>query len=288
MDDTEQVIDTIDTIDTKEKDYSVTKSGRRKKLKCWSCHTPLTNFDSSFNYQCPECNASYANKPLNEAKLSILQDDYLETRNTKTLNKMMIIINDLVYNLICSKLKASGKYLDEDDVYDKVQWTLLKMTYYYSKPEFKIGTSFTEYLKQVILYPLYNYKQKDKDSNELSLFTPIGDDDGNGKDKTLIDRLSDMPYLEGKNEVENYLFNEIEKDNIVNIVKDYIRSLTSVANKQNGFTTALKLMILYKHYFNKSTDRFFSNWWNTEGVELKGYFEKSQTLLKNAIYESMK
>ena len=125
--------ETSDTTDANIKDYSVTKSGRKKKLKCWSCHIPLTNFDSSVNYHCPTCGASYANKPLNEAKLAILQDEYLITRDNKVLNKMMIIINDLVYNLICSKLKASGKYLDEDDVIDKVQWTLLKMTYYYNK-----------------------------------------------------------------------------------------------------------------------------------------------------------
>jgi len=109
------------TMDIKEKDYSITKTGRKKKLKCWSCHIPLTNFDSSTNYLCPSCNASYANKPFNEAKLSIFQDEYLISRDVKVLNKMMKIMNDLVYNLICSRLKSSGKYLDEDDVTDKVQ-----------------------------------------------------------------------------------------------------------------------------------------------------------------------
>jgi len=199
---------------------------------------------------------------------------------------MMIIMNTLVYNLICSKLKKSGKHLDEDDVMDKVQWTLLKMTYYYNKPEFRISTSFTEYLKQVILYPLYNYKQKEKDAMEISLFSSLGNNE-DGKDRTLIDKLSDTPYLDGKNEVENFLFNEIEKDNIINTVQSYITSLVEIANAKQNFKTALKLMILYKHYFNKSTDRFFSNWWNVEGIELKDYFEKSQTILKNMIYESM-
>jgi len=266
-------------------DYSVTKSGRKKKLKCWSCHIPLTNFDSSYNYHCPECDAEYANKPPNEARLAILQNEYLQSRDNKVLNKMMIIMNDLIYNLICSKLKASGKYLDEDDVMDKVQWTLLKMTYYYSKPEFKINSSFTEYIGRVILYPLYNNKQKEKDANELSLFSPLGNNEG---DKLLIDRLSDMPYLDGNNETENYLFQNIEKDNVVVMVNNFINSLFMSAYKTKGFATALKLMVLYKHYFNKSTERFFGNWWTSEGIELKEYFEKSQTILKDAIYDSMK
>lgn len=267
------------------KDYSVTKSGKKKKLKCWQCHTPLTNYDSSYNYLCPHCNAEYANKPLNEAKLSILQNEYLATRDNKVLNKMMIIMNTLVYNLLCSRLKSSGKYLDEDDVMDKVQWTLLKMTYYYSKPEFKIGSSFTEYLKQVILYPLYNDKQKEIEQMEISLFSPLSNDE---ESKTLIDKLSDTPYLEGKNEVENHLFGNIEKDNLVNIVNSFLQSLCLQAYKTKGFPTALKLMILYSHYFNKSTDRFFSNWWEIEDMELKDIFEKSQTVLKETIHESMK
>lgn len=260
--------------------------GKRKVIKCWSCKKVLKNRDSSYNYHCPYCNAEYANKPKNEAFLSVLQDKYLTTRDEKYLNSMMVILNDITYNLICSRLKSSGKFLDEDSIMDKVQWTLLKMTYYYRKPEFKITSSFIEYIKQVILYPLYNYKQKQLDDTEISLFTPISGEDN--ENKTLMDKLSNMSYLDGKNDIENKLFSNIEKDNLIITVNDFIKSLVNQAYKYKDFNTALKLMVLYKHYFNKATDRFLGNWWTIEGIELKDYFEKSQTILKDVIYNNMK
>jgi len=266
------------------------KKRRIKKIKCWKCHEPLTDLDSTTNYACPYCNAHYSNKPINEAKLSILQEEYLATRDVKVLNRMMIIIQDIVYNLICSKLKASGKFLNEEDILDKVQWTLLKMTQYYNREEFKITTSFTEYLSQVILYPLYNYKQKNLDQNEISIFTPLGHDSDSDNDKTILDKIIENPYLDGVGEAESYLFKELEKEHTITQVTDFIKSVTTMAYKKKGFSTALKLLILFNHYLNKRSNRFFNEWWNTEpnGISLRDYFEKSLSILRTTLYESAK
>lgn len=269
---------------------SVIKKKRKNKIiRCWKCHEPLGDIYTITNFMCPHCEAQYANKPINEAKLSILQEEFLKTRDNSVLNKMMIIMQDIIYNLICSKLRSSGKFLNEDDILDKVQWTLLKMTSYYRRESFKITTSFTEYLSQVILYPLYNYKQKDIDYNEISIFTPLGKD-SNNNEKTILDKISEQPMLDGSAEVEQYLFNEIEKENTILQVKDFIHSMALIAYNKKGFSTSLKLLILYNHYLKKRSNRFFNTWWETEpnGLELRDQFEQSLEILKGVLYESAK
>lgn len=272
------------------------KYSKKKILKCWNCHTTISVRDNDIveesKTKCPVCGVDYPEKPINEAKLSILQEEYLQTRDIKTLNKMMVIMQDIIYNLICSRLKASGKFLEEEVIQDKVQWSLLKMSgYYINKPAFKIGTSFTEYLNQVILYPLYNYKTKDKDQNEISINTPLKKNTSGGydsKNQTLLDKISSEPYLDGNFEVENFFFKEELKSNTITMVQDFVHQAIVVAYKKKGFTTALKMMILFNHYFTYSNRdiRFFNNWWKMEGFDLRDNFEKSLELLRRALYDS--
>ena len=266
---------------------AVKKTRKKKKLVCWKCHTELFNSDSTINYLCPHCNAEYSNKPINEAKLSILQDQYLLTRDNKVLDKMLTIMQGIVYNLICSKLKASGKYLEEEDILDKVQWTLWKMITYYKRDSFKISVSFIEYLSQVVLYPLYNYKTKNRDIKEISIFTPVGKE-ADGKEQTLLDKMQAETYLDGYFDVENYFFKNIEIENTVKLVKDYVKSVITIANEKKGFSSSLKMLILYNHYFNKRSDRFFSKWWEKEGFDFRDQWEKSLSLLREVLYESAK
>lgn len=266
------------------------KYNRKKTLKCWNCHTTISVIDNELveesKTQCPHCKVFYPEKPINEAKLSLLQEEYLATRDIKILNKMMLIMQDLIYNLICSRLKSSGKFLEEEVILDKVQWTLLKMTgYYMNKPYFKISSSFTEYLNQVILYPLYNYKNKNKDQNEISINTPIKNSN-DGKEQTLLDKISNETILDGTFEVEDYFFKEEIKNNTISLVQDFIKSAVSIAEKKKGFSSSLKLMILFNHYLNNRQPKFFNNWWKLEGFELRDNFEKSLELLRRALYES--
>jgi hypothetical protein len=272
---------------------TIVKTRKEKKLKCWHCKAPLENLsyeERLMNIPCPACGTAYAAKPMNEAKLSLLQEEFLSTRKVEVLNRMMMIMQHIIYNLICSKLKGSATFLDEEDIMDKVQWTLMKMHTYYSREDFKISTSFVEYLSQVILYPLYNYKNREKDQFEISINTPIKDGSNGGKEQTILDKLTDTPYLENNFEVENFLFKEEQKENVIAEIQDYIDTVITVAYKQKGMAHALKLLVLFKHFFQKRNNRFFGEVWSSPswGRGLRDDFEKSLFLLRLDLQDSMR
>jgi len=264
---------------------------KKKTIRCWSCHTVISVIDSELvkeeQTKCPHCQALYPEKPINEAKLAILQEKYLATRDIRVLNQMMMYMQDMAYNLICSKLKSSGKFLEEEVIWDKVQWVLMTMTRHYKKPYFKIS-SFTSYLSQVVLYPLYNYKDKKKDKSEISINTPIHTDLKDNKEQTILDKFSSQPILEGTFEVENFLFREEIKENLVSTVQDFIKTAVTTAYKKRGFSDAIKNMILFNHYISMRMNekKFANGWWKVEGFDFRDSFEKSLGLLREVIYES--
>jgi|WetSurMetagenome_2_1015567.scaffolds.fasta_scaffold06330_12 hypothetical protein len=261
---------------------------KERKIKCWNCGHALERVvyqEGKPKEICPKCSASYPEKPLKEAALHKLQDEYLITRDNKVLNKMMYYIQEIAYNQICSKLKSSGKFLNEEDIKDKVQWTLLKMTTKYREPDFRISVSFVEYMSQVVLYPLYNYKTKEREQKEISLYTPIYKRGSNDKrDFTLYDKIKELPYLDNTNDVENFFYKNIQKENIVNLLKDYIEEVVTISCKLQGYLHTLKLMILFDHYVSSTKpSKFYSYWWDKEGLELRDHFEKALFILRNSL-----
>jgi len=266
-----------------------TKKKRRSNVHCWQCKKKLIKdtsegFVDEPNLICPSCGAEFADKPFIEARLHILQKEYLQTRDSKIFGEMLKLMQDITYNQIVSRLRSSGVFLDPEDIKDKVHWGLEKMIILYSNPNFRITTSFIEYIGNVVLYPLYNYKQKDKDENEISMFTPIGHSKGSDKEYTYFDQLKETPVLTGYNETEEYFYSESHKEHTINIVNDYIDKVVTISNKKRDFATALKMAVLFNQYLNKKSEKFFAGWWKTEGITFRDYFEKSVTLLRDTIY----
>lgn len=258
---------------------------------CWNCKKvlPINKFHEQHSgYYCPFCNIKYADRPKVEAQLALLQDDYLVTKSQVSLGKMLLIFRDITYNLLCKKLKASSKFLTDEDIEDKINFVIEKMLIYYRRPEFSIRTSFVSYINQVILYPLYNYQEQEKDIREISLFEPVQDSSkissSSKKEQILLDKLSEETCYEGLNEIENYLFQNIQKENVINQVSDFLSSTIFTAEKKISFSHALKLLILFKHFLNGKSSRFFNEWWIKEGFELRDHFEKSLTLLRKTLY----
>lgn len=272
------------------------KRKRRKDTICWNCEKPVDKqvyAEIDYVPTCKHCGVKYPEKPKLEAKLTLYQDEYLADRTQANFNKLFIPMNSLVFNIICSKLKGTSERNDIEGILDKVQWVLMKVSQYYiNKPNFRIDSSFTAYLTQVALYPLYNKKDKKKSNNEISMFTPLGGKfiNSTGAEKQLIDKLSEEPYMDGVFETEAFLFKETQKETVVNEMTDFIavaletlykQSITINSNK--SFSETLTLALTYKHFVNQKNDRFFSELWRTCPIDLQDRFNDSIKLLKNHI-----
>ena len=138
------------------------------KIKyCWNCgyEVPYQVYSSiNFVPKCPKCESLYPEKPRDEAMLSIYQDEYLADRSEKNFNRLFKALNVMTFNVICHKLKVKSSHEQLDDILDKVQWTLEKLAKYYKeKSDFKVTTSFNKYIGQLVLYPLYNKDEQEKE-----------------------------------------------------------------------------------------------------------------------------
>ena len=100
---------------------------------------------------CPKCNISYCTLPATERELHILQTIYLKTRLEKDLTAIVKILIPYVGSLIkkhfSNKIREKGKL----EYYTHTAVTLL-IEKYLVKPEFKIITSFANYLKHKIKF----------------------------------------------------------------------------------------------------------------------------------------
>lgn len=261
--------------------------GNIRKAKCWNCGTevPKIKYDEiKYIPKCPKCGCNYPEKPKLEAKLTEYQDEYLKNRTQANLNKLFSPMRELVFNLMCSKLKKMGQCRPYEDVEDMVSWTLCKLvSYYTTKEEFKIAGSFTGYISEVIKYPLYNEKDKEKSTNEISMFEPLGED----SDETILDKLSNDSY---EFDVLKVL-DESESNILVKHIMDYLETslitMYDVTNDKCKFSKTLNFMILINHFINKKTNRFFSEWWKMSDVELRDNFTKCTDLLKEILYRSI-
>lgn len=265
----------------------------KKSPHCWKCgkQLPIDKYHDIPNYVCPFCETPFADKPKNESIFFQKQEAYVRLGSEVALTKMLLMIQTFSYNLICRRLKGSSLFLPEEEIEDKVSWCVSKMLSLYRDKEknFKVTTSIIEYLDQVVKYPLYNYKDKSRDIVEISLFEPIkqkGKGSQNAKkEQLLIDKLSEEAYLDGINEVEDFLYKKEQENNVITQLQDYIDTVLKVANSNKNFSQALKILILYKHFLNNKPARFFNEWWIKEGFELRNNFERSLTLLRQSLYQ---
>ncbi len=272
------------------------KKRREKKTFCWNCQKEVNTQDYKKIKEiptCEKCGVQYPEKPKVEASLSILQDKYLKDRSQENLNRLFAPIDKLTYNIICSKLKGSSVLLEEEKVNDMVQWSLLKLlSYYQNKPEFKIEGSFTQYISKVVLYPLYNKKQQEQDQLEISMQTSMGDKDS---DKTLMDFLSEKPYMEGLLEIEEKMFKEehnkkVREDTLYfleNMLKKFYKINRNDKNmNKKAFSNCFTLGILYKYFVGQKHERFFTEVWRTSPIYMRDCFENSIKVMKEALYLS--
>lgn len=259
-----------------------------QKLVTKKCH--FCKEKSQYTYEeeptlCPNCGERYWNKPPVEIKLHTLQDKWFETKKREYLDQLIIEIHQLSYNIICGKLKSSGKYLDQDAIYDMVHFTIEKMMrYYLEKPEWKVFNSFTEYVSQVVLYPLYNKKDQEKEQTEISFYTPIGNNNDGGKETLLIDRL-----IEEEHNIytEDYYLRNLTKEQLIDSILSFLKTMIYVTADTYDLDYALRMLTIIYHYFTKKNKTFFDNWWSKQDNQFRTHFEYYIYAIKQHIEEEV-
>ena len=266
------------------------------KIKyCWNCgyEVPYQVYSSiNFVPKCPKCESLYPEKPRDEAILSIYQDEYLADRNEKNFNRLFKALNVMTFNVICHKLKVKSSHEQLDDILDKVQWTLEKLAKYYKeKSDFKVTTSFNKYIGQLVLYPLYNKDEQDRQKNEISIHIPMfGGAVGDKNSKELNDYLSQT--CDGElSDVEKKLDYENDKNHLVIKSLDFInKSINALyeyektKNKNDEFKSCYYMAELYKFFiYNKCDEKTVKDIINSLDFSLVKKFEKNKEMYKEML-----
>ena len=261
---------------------------------CWNCkeEVPYQEYEKiDFVPICPKCGAKYPEKPKDEALLSIYQDDYLNDRSERNYNRFFKLLNKVTFNVICHKLKSSSANEEVDDILDKTQWTMEKLTKYYNeKPNFKITTSFVQYLGQVVLYPLYNKDEKEREKNEISIHSSKYKNSKNEQPKELLDYLSSESDggMDKCNENLNY---ELSKNHLIDesveFVSSVINSLYSHEENhksKNSFKNSYFMAKFYEYFIKgKSEEKIVSDIMNSMDYSLIEKFDKTKIMYKDIL-----
>lgn len=268
------------------------------KIKyCWNCgyEVPYQVYSSiNFVPKCPKCESLYPEKPRDEAILSIYQDEYLADRNEKNFNRLFKALNAMTFNVICHKLKVKSSHEQLDDILDKVQWTLEKLAKYYKeKSDFKVTTSFNKYIGQLVLYPLYNKDEQDRQKNEISIHIPMfGGAIGDKNSKELNDYLSQT--CDGEiSEVEKNLDYELNQNYLTTKSLEFINQTINALydnekskNTNKEFRNSYSMAELYKFFiYNRCDEKTVEDIINSMDYSLVKKFEKSKELYKQMLVD---
>lgn len=259
---------------------------------CWNCknEVPYQEYKNiNFIPKCSKCGVQYPEKPKDEAMLSIYQNDYLNDRSDENLNKLFTLMSKVTFNIICHKLKCTSSHEDLDDIWDKVQWTLEKITKYYKeKPDFKISTSFIQYISQVVLYPLYNTDEQEKRKREISIHTPKFN---NARDKKELSDYLSSDFDGGINKLEDDVCYDGVKNELIDesikYISTVITSLYNYEKAQNSgkeFKNSLYMAQLYKYFIGSgSSNKLVEEIMNSMDFKLIKKFNASKEIYKDIL-----
>jgi hypothetical protein len=250
--------------------------------------------------KCKFCDILYWEKPVNEIKLFVLQDEYLKSRDSNVLGKMALIIYEIARNIIIKKLKNSRK-IQQEDIEDKTSDTVEKLlSYYLKKPNFSISDSFTGYIDQVVLYPLYNKKTKELEQNEISMesiLENVNHSNNNNINSETIDLKFNVSgsaeYTEHEinykkewnDHSDNFSLNSLYKyssdeyildyaniDFFINDITKAIECILNLVLKKFGLKEALVQSLFFYHFFAKTNKNFYNRLADQFGDESNSRF----------------
>jgi predicted RNA-binding Zn-ribbon protein involved in translation (DUF1610 family) len=238
-----------------------------KKRRCTNCLFTVEYKHKSKPKECPKCGDVFWDRPEDEYKLSLLQIEYLKTRDNLILGQMYEIFKKYAKKIIIKMVK--GKYFFRvDDLEMKAHDSANKMIeYYLEKPDFRIENSFGGYLSWPIRNVLYGDKKNDNhdslncmidEENELGDYIPSLSEEV--RRKTTIDFEYD--YLSKNSSISQELLKIVIK------INDKIK-------KNHGRACALKTLIGIKNKLKKCTAVFMDDYYSYVGIDVQNHINNS-------------
>ena len=263
-----------------------------KIKRCWNCgkEVPYVSYDKiDYIPECDECGVKYPEKPEDEALLSIYHDEYLKNRTDENFNRLFILLRKVTFNVIRYKLKSKSSYEQMDEIWDNVQWTLNKLvTYYKEKPDFKISTSFVQYIGKMVLYPLYNKAEKERRYKEISIHTPKFKNSSDENTKELYQYLSE-DVDGGVCNIENKIDYEINKNGVMDKSLNFIKNAGQTLydySEDHKLRNCIYMILFYKFFiFGEFEDVVVKKIIESMDCSFMKKFEDSKDLYKKVLIE---
>lgn len=249
--------------------------------KCGLCLKPITWIHGNKPDICPECNAIYWDKPIDECYLFNLQEKYKQTKDQKYLGQMYERL--IIYgSKIARKMLGSAK-LDQEKFEDRVQDAVTYfISYYLKREDYYITMSFGYQIIKALQQQLYRKKQQDIDKNELSYDAPVK----GGEEKTFKDKISED--FDDGNKYDNEILHQTNKNFVLEEISNFIDKIYNSIAENRGIDQAVLSMILLHNYILKQKDQYFEDFYKYYGYELKESFELEKLVLLEFLEELRK
>lgn len=249
----------------------IKKAKKRKTYFCKACNhqstdnTPLT---------CPKCGTKYWNKPIDEYKLFLCQEEWEKTHNNTALEDMYKALEVYVRKSI-NKTIGKNYRLRKDILQEKAHDVCSKLIEKYLNNEsFHIDASFYGYFSWLILESLYENKE---DERNLSL---------NSEDESENEFISNIQcdkadnhfhkkFEEINGETSNNLDMLEEIERVLDVCFEYVSKIHNY-EKAILFSLGIRLRLLQKNK-KRRMDIFYKYW----GMDMKSMIENCY----NQIYQ---
>ncbi len=242
-----------------------------KKIICSACGKLIKYKHKSRPNICPFCNDRFYNKAEEERKLFLLQEEYLQTKNKKTLGNMYIILKEYYKKLIVNMVK--GKYFfDKNSLDIKAHDSACKVIeYYLEKPDFRILTSFGGYGKWPIRGTLYGNRKEDSHDSLNSMID---------QDNELDEYLPHLSYSARQKMIVNFEENLVDNDNmIVEKILKFISEIKRKINKNFSKTDSLLFLIGLRNKINGMADNLMDDYFLFCGKEIEKHINDTLFLI---------
>jgi len=227
---------------------------------------------------CTKCNSIKWDKPKDEAILFNLQEEYLKTKDKNILGKMYLAMLPYAEKIILKQLPF--KY-EETKLEEKVQDTVTTVIQHYLKREdFKVLHSFGGTLFGPSRQELYNKRQKDKDTHEMSYDNFIGDEE-----KTFKDTISSEDFHDD----DKYTRELVDLSNRQFLIKELARfsnEIYKAVYKNQGINKAILSLVMMHHFLEKKDEEFFDKFYNIYGTHLHELLENEKIVLLQYVREA--
>lgn len=253
--------------------------------KTSTCCNKLVVFERGSKPEvCPFCGTPYWDKPKDERRLFILQDEYIKNgRKHRDLEKIFFAVLEYAKNIVKSAVK-SKKILSVDDLNEKAEdITTIFLESYLRNPEFEVKNSFGGLLLKYSKGVLYGSQEHDKNYSMDRIFADSMTIESNPlffiKDPEIRSRYSTDVH-------DEYL--EIHQNDIVKEIYTVIEMIYERLEVSETPSNRLKYLIGMKNFFELNKSSFMMEYYSFSGNRVKQHIENSKLLIRRYLLENQR